>query len=100
MSYVSVTAQPIQHDGSVGFDERGPLEETSTTLEQALIYIASRIAEYPDYTTWDLTIAIDPTAYCQWFAACRNAASTTRQHPVLGNVPICKRCNDKVEALS
>lgn len=37
---------------------------------------------------------------CQWFALCDHAAVTTRKHSILGDVPICKRCNDKVEALS
>lgn len=33
---------------------------------------------------------------CRWFALCRRAATTTRSHPILGQVPICKRCDDKV----
>jgi hypothetical protein len=37
---------------------------------------------------------------CQWFARCGNDATTTRRHPVLGAVPICDRCNARVEALS
>jgi hypothetical protein len=37
---------------------------------------------------------------CQWFAGCHNVATTTRKHPILGNVPICDRCNKKIEALS
>lgn len=37
---------------------------------------------------------------CQWFALCTRHAATTRQHPTLGDVPICARCNDKIEGLS
>lgn len=37
--------------------------------------------------------------YCQWFAYCENKATTTRPHPVLGDVPICDRCNEKIRAL-
>jgi hypothetical protein len=32
---------------------------------------------------------------CEWFALCRNTAEGVRPHPVLGEVPICKRC-DKI----
>jgi len=37
--------------------------------------------------------------YCQWFALCTNEATMTRPHPILGDVPICERCNDKIERL-
>lgn len=36
---------------------------------------------------------------CEWFLLCENDATTTRPHPVLGAVPICARCNAKIEAL-
>lgn len=39
-------------------------------------------------------------ALCAWFLKCDNLATTTRRHPILGNVPICERCNNKVENLS
>lgn len=39
------------------------------------------------------------TDYCMWFAACQNLAVTTRPHPVLGDVPICGRCDAKITAL-
>lgn len=37
---------------------------------------------------------------CAWFALCTNEAATTRHHPILGDVPICTRCDAKIEALS
>lgn len=37
---------------------------------------------------------------CEWFALCDNSATGTRSHPVLGQVPICGRCNRKVEAMA
>jgi hypothetical protein len=36
---------------------------------------------------------------CQWWALCGNDATKVRHHPVLGDVPICDRCNVKVERL-
>ncbi len=39
-------------------------------------------------------------ADCQWFALCENPATTTRKHSILGHVPICDRCNAKIERLS
>ena len=29
---------------------------------------------------------------CEWFALCDNYATHTKTHPVLGEVPICDRC--------
>lgn len=37
--------------------------------------------------------------YCQWFARCTRIATHTRKHPVLGDVPICKRCDDNIKAM-
>jgi hypothetical protein len=37
---------------------------------------------------------------CAWFALCTRSASTVRKHPVLGDVPICTECDDKIERLS
>lgn len=40
---------------------------------------------------------------CQWFALCENDATTTRRGPIgdgkFGPVPICDRCNDRIERL-
>ena len=36
---------------------------------------------------------------CQWFALCDHLANGLRSHPVLGQVPICQRCDDKCERL-
>jgi hypothetical protein len=37
---------------------------------------------------------------CAWFARCENEATTTRSHPILGEAPICGRCDARVEELS
>jgi hypothetical protein len=36
---------------------------------------------------------------CEWFALCDHQATGTLDHPVLGAVPICDRCRDRVEAM-
>lgn len=33
---------------------------------------------------------------CEWFAKCDNDADGVTPHPVLGDVPICARCADKL----
>lgn len=37
---------------------------------------------------------------CEWFAGCGNKATKTEAHPILGAVPICDRCADKIAALA
>ena len=33
---------------------------------------------------------------CRWFLLCDNPAVTTLPHPILGAVPICQHCKDKM----
>lgn len=33
---------------------------------------------------------------CEWFAACSNDATGNVAHPILGLVPTCQRCADKL----
>lgn len=37
---------------------------------------------------------------CQWFAKCANPANGLRDGGPLGPVPICKRCDDKMERIA
>ena len=46
-----------------------------------------------------LSTSDDEPQRCEWFALCENAATTTRSHPILGPVPICERCDARVDAL-
>lgn len=34
---------------------------------------------------------------CRWFLHCVRPARMTRRHPVLGEVPICSTCDQRVE---
>lgn len=43
--------------------------------------------------------AANNEAVCAWFAICTNPANGLRSHPVLGDVPTCQRCDDKMEAM-
>lgn len=34
---------------------------------------------------------------CEWFARCTNPAAGTVAHPILGAVPCCTRCANKLD---
>lgn len=39
------------------------------------------------------------TVWCEWFARCGNEAWSLEPHPILGDVPICQRCADKLDTI-
>jgi hypothetical protein len=41
----------------------------------------------------------DDPAQCMWFALCDNVANGLRDAGPLGMVPICKRCDDKMNRI-
>ncbi len=47
---------------------------------------------------WDYIPTQDP-GVCEWFLLCDRPADTTRSHPILGNVPICRRCDTNLEGM-
>lgn len=53
------------------------------------------LAQHDGYVTYPTPDGEDH-APCMWFAACDNDAVKTEPHPVLGDVPICQRCLDKI----
>lgn len=53
--------------------------------------------EHPDSTDLD---SYGYIPICEWFALCENESTGTQPHPILGDVPICGRCKEKVEALT
>lgn len=59
-------------------------------------YIVERL---DDSTQHDALARITLAVDCDWFALCTNEATSLRPHPFLGSVPICDRCNAKIEAL-
>jgi hypothetical protein len=48
----------------------------------------------------DTTTDTTDLGTCQWFALCDHPATQTRSHRILGDVPICDRCEAKMIALS
>jgi hypothetical protein len=44
-------------------------------------------------------LTVEEIPACQWFALCPNEAVTMRPHPILGEVPICERCDERISAL-
>jgi len=36
---------------------------------------------------------------CEWFVLCDEPAFALIEHPVLGDVPICRRCAQKLQIL-
>ncbi|WP_018502939.1 hypothetical protein [Parafrankia discariae] len=48
-----------------------------------------------------LRAALDeaPAGPCEWFALCDHPADRYRPHPILGQVPICARCAEKLSAM-
>lgn len=51
------------------------------------VHAAGHVLPLPAQLLGELLLPV-----CQWFAMCGNPATYVQLHPVLGRVPICKRC--------
>lgn len=55
---VTLTAQPIHEDGSIGFDNANPIECTGDSVAEVFDAMDGDITAYPEHTAWDLTLEI------------------------------------------
>lgn len=78
-------AMSLEGFGASGIAQQGPRELRTTQQADAAINAGRELAE--------------EAAQCAWFLLCTNKATTTRSHPILGSVAICKRCDEKVARL-
>lgn len=69
-----------------------------------MTYLADAHRDWHTVNGWDTICPLDCGAgevqeppYCEWFAKCPNPADGVVQHPVLGAVPTCRRCADKLD---
>lgn len=56
--------------------------------------------EYVEGDLYDQTKKDAQLGACSWFAYCENPATHTQAHPILGDVPICDRCQGIYDGLS
>lgn len=79
---------PVSYFGKVCGDCRADGEPASLADQAMAEEVAARVAAE--------RAATRRLGTCQWFAMCDNVAIGTVTHPVLGNVPTCRRCADKL----
>ena len=73
-------------------DPRGREVAEVPTKATAVAVLATKLAQ--EGNEMDTTPEM-----CKWFALCDHPATQTRKHPVLGAVPICDRCEQKLVAM-
>ena len=54
----------------------------------------------PDHYQIYAANVTDLAVECRWFLRCANDATHTQSHPILGDVPICDRCQGVYDANS
>lgn len=82
--------EAVSHDCIVGQLERG-----LGYGERAVAYL---VAAHPSLVVQVFTAADAETgaAVCQWFALCDNEAAGVVAHSILGHVPTCSSCADRL----
>lgn len=58
--------------------------------------VESAIAHHEGSCNRELCQGIHPGDLCEWFARCENQAELLVPHPILGQVPSCRRCQTVV----
>lgn len=59
--------------------------------------VAQAVADYlSDETGWCVLAWSSADVTCRWFGLCENPATHNRNHPVLGDVPICGSCEARI----
>ena len=86
--------------------------------ERAVADVEAAKAEYAAAARWGVSVLVakadsklqralakleklsNEVITCEQFLLCTRPATVARPHPILGSVPTCKACNDKIERLS
>jgi hypothetical protein len=88
-------SQPLEMESAVERTDRA-------LIAWATMYILREFDEMVTREGWTVEVVpgFDGDIGCEVFLLCENAATTTVPNSVLGDVPACQRCADKMEALS
>lgn len=70
-----------------------------TTFDQALALAASLQRTAADMDRVVLVEQPLTDAWCEWFLNCPNHAVDTRQHLILGDVPVCESCARRIDEI-
>ena len=66
------------------------------TIDQAHAIVNAKPGTHPEWMVDAALMTIDGIQTCQWFAMCPNDANGVVSHVILGDVPCCQRCADKL----